>query len=312
LNDQRALASVSTQTAVFLWMRGRFGQGLHHATQGLEAARLAQRRHMTMAAHQTRLLNFHALGRYSEAAAEGRAVLADYGPELAQHFVQPGWAAIPIINLYAFHASTLWHLGDSEAGHGVCALAYDVLSKVDHPYSRLLIDTVQGQIWIEQEELDKAEALLRTAVQQCITHNVLTMLAVCTGVLGSALARNGNASEAVLLLEKGFADRISDAAGPYGRTFMRVGLGVAYRNLGRLDDAIRVGRKAVEQAGEEYGHRTEALYELAETLRRTGDATGSEDCFKQTYEAARRLGMLYYQKRAAAALVKQHEDWHQA
>jgi class 3 adenylate cyclase/tetratricopeptide (TPR) repeat protein len=310
LNDQRARASVSTQTAVFLWMRGRFEQGLWHATRGLDAARLARRRHMMMAAHQTRLMNFHALGRYSEAAAEGRAVLAGYGPELAQHYVQHGWAAIPIINLYAFHASTLWRLGDYEAGQEVCALAYEIMSKVDHPYSRLLIDTVQAQIWIEKEELDRAEALMREAMQQCMTHNVPTMLAVCTGTLGSALARNGKASEAVPLLEKGFADRICDAAGPYGRIFMRVGLGVAYRNLGRLEDAIRVGRKAVEQAGEQYGHRTEALYELAETLRRAGDAPGADDCFMQTYEAARHLGMPYYQKRAAAALPKSHEDWH--
>ena len=223
LNDQRARASVSTQTAVFLWMRGRFEQGLRYATQGLEAARLAQRRHMTMAAHQTRLMHFHALGRYSEAAAEGRTLFADYEPELAQHIVQSGWAAIPIINLCAFHASTLWRLGDYQAGQEVCTQAYDILSKVDHPYSRQLIDTVQGQIWIEEEKLDKAEALLRTAVQQCMTHNVRTMLAVCTGVLGSALARNGKASEAVRLLEKGFADRICDAAGPYGMTFMRIG-----------------------------------------------------------------------------------------
>ena len=310
LGDQRARASVSTQTAVFLWMRGRFEQGLRHATQGLEAARLAQRRHMTMAAHQTRLMHFHALGRYSEAATEGRTLLSDYGPELAQHFVQPGWAAIPIINLYAFYASTLWRLGDYESGHGVCDLAYDILSKVDHPYSRLLIDTVQGQIWIEEEKLDKAEALLRTGVQQCMTHNVLTMLAVCTGVLGSALARNGKASEAAPLLEKGFADRVCDAAGPYGKTFMRVSLGVAYRNLGRPEDAIRVGRKAVEQAGEEYGHRTEALYELAETLRRADNAPAAEDCFKETYEAARRLAMPYFQRRAAAALAR--HEWHPA
>jgi len=312
LSDQRARASVSTQTAVFLWMRGRFEQGLWYASQGLDAARLAQRRHMMMAAHQTRLMNFHALGRYSEAAAEGRVVLADYGPELAQHYVQPGWAAIPIINLYSFHASTLWRLGDYEAGQEACALAYEILSKVNHPYSRLLIDLVQGQIWIEKEELDKAEALMREAVQQCMTHNVPTMMAVCTGTLGSALARNGNASEAVPLLEKGFADRICDAAGPYARIFMRVGLGVAYRNLGRLEDAISVGRKAVEQAGEEYGHRTEALYELAETLRSARDAPGAEDCFIQTYEAASRLGMPYYQKRAAAALANRRDDRHRA
>lgn len=132
----------------------------------------------------------------------------------------------------------------------------------------------------------------------------------CTGVLGSALARNGRASEAVPLLEKGFDDRIYSAAGPYGRTFMRVGLGVAYRNLGRLDDAIRAGRRAVEQSGEEYGHRTEALYELAETLRRAGNDAEAEDCFRQTHEAARRLGMPFFERRAAAALAK--PEWHPA
>jgi tetratricopeptide (TPR) repeat protein len=110
------------------------------------------------------------------------------------------------------------------------------------------------------------------------------------------------------MLEKGFADRICDAAGPYGRIFMRVSLGVAYRNLGRHDDAIRTGRKAVEQAGEEYGHRTEALYELAETLRCAGDARAAEECFVQASEAASRLGMPYYQERAAAALARRHQE----
>ncbi|HEY2246646.1 MAG TPA: adenylate/guanylate cyclase domain-containing protein [Bradyrhizobium sp.] len=304
LNDQRARAAVSTQTAVLLWMRGEFEQGLHHASRGLEAAGLAQRRHMSMAAHQTRLMHLHALGRYSEAALEGKAVLAGYGPELAQHTVQPGWAAIPIINLYAFYSSTLSHLGDYQAAQDGCASAYQILSKVDHPYSRLLIDTVQAQLWIEQGELDRAEALMREAVRQCATHSVPTMLAVCTGRLGNALARNNKADEAVTLVEKGFADRIYDAAGTYGRIFMRVGLTVAYRNLGRLDDAIRTGRKAVEQAGEAYGHRTEALCELAETLRRAGAASEAEDCFRETYDAALRLGMPYYQRRAAAALAK--------
>ena len=117
----------------------------------------------------------------------------------------------------AFYSSTLWHLGNYRAAQEGCAAAYEILSRVDHPYSRLLIDTVQAQIWIEQEELDRAETLMREAVQQCMTHNVPTMLAVCTGRLGSVLARNNKASEAVKLLEKGFADRIYDAAGTYGQ-----------------------------------------------------------------------------------------------
>lgn len=312
LNDQRALASVSTQTAVFLWMRGRFEQGLRHASKGLDAARLAQRRHMAMAASQARLMHLHALGRYAEAAAEGRSLLAEYGPELAQHYVQPGWAAIPVINLYAFYGNTLWRLGDSDGGLRMCAQAYEILSNANHPYSRLLIDSVQGQIWIELNELNKAEDLMRRATQECLTHNVPTMTAACTGVLGSALAHNGKAAEAVRLLEEGFSDRNLNAAGTYGRIYMRVALGVAYRNLGRMRDAIRVGRTAVEQAGEEYGHRTEALYELAETMQQAGDFAGAQDCFAQAHEAAVRLGMIYYQKRAAAMLTAQHGEWRRA
>ncbi|TQF28166.1 adenylate cyclase [Bradyrhizobium sp. UNPF46] len=312
LNDQRARAAVSTETAVFLWMRGRFEQGLRYATRGLEAARLAQRRHMMMAAHQTRVMNLHALGRYAEAAMEGQILLSDYGPELSAHCVQPGWAAIPIINLYAFHASTLWRLGDSARAHAFCAKAYEILSNINHPYSRLLIDTVQSQIWIESRELDRAETLMRTGVQQCMTHNVPTMLSVCTGVLGSALARNGKAAEAATMLEKGFADRIYEAAGPYGRTFMRVSLGVAYRKLDRLDDAIAVGRKAVEEAAEEYGHQTEALYELADTLRQAGDLPGAEAHFKRVAEAAERLGMPHYRGRAAAVLADWRKDGYAA
>jgi tetratricopeptide (TPR) repeat protein len=307
LNDQRARASVSTQTAVFLWMRGQFEQGLQHASQGLEASCLAHRRHMTMAARQARLMHLHALGRYSEADAECRILLAEHGPELAQHYVQSGWAAIPVINLYAFQASTQWRLGDSNSAQHICCQAYEILSKIDHPYSRLLVDTVQAQLWIEEGKLDQAEALLRAAAQQCVTHSVPTMLAVCVGALGNALARNRKAAEAVSLLEKGFADRIYEAAGPYAKTFMRIALGIAYRNVGRLDDAVRVGRTAVEQAVEEYGHRTEALYELGETLRRAGNLQGADECFTQTEEWAHRLGIAYYQKRAAAR-VKRHED----
>jgi tetratricopeptide (TPR) repeat protein len=90
---------------------------------------------------------------------------------------------------------------------------------------------------------------------------------------------------------------------------MRVSLGVAYRNLGRFEDAVCAGRQAVDQAGEEYGHRTEALYELAETLWRAGDTSSAMDCFTKTHEAARRLGMPYYEKRAAEALATRPRDW---
>jgi tetratricopeptide (TPR) repeat protein len=91
-----------------------------------------------------------------------------------------------------------------------------------------------------------------------------------------------------------------------------VSLGVAYRKLGRLDDAIAVGRKAVEEAAEEYGHQTEALYELAESLRQAGDLAGAEAHFKRAADAAERLGMPHYQSQVAAALADWRKDGYAA
>lgn len=296
LDDQRRRATVSLQTAVFLWMRGRYTHGLVSATQALDAGRMAERRNLQMAASQARMMMFHGLGRYRESVSEACRVLNDFAPELDGHRLMAGWATTPIINLRSFYASALWRLGDYRAAQQALDSAYDVLAGFDHPYSHGLVDFVQAQMWIELGRYVDAERLMRISVKSCVIHDVPTLSPCSVSMLGGTLTRSGHAEEAAALLECAIRDRIYLAGGSYGEMFIRLNLGVALRHTGQWQQAIESGQQAVElaTAGEQFGHRAEALFELAETLRGAGQAARALECFRQSLDQARRSEMPFY------------------
>ena len=290
LDDQRCQATVSLQTSVFLWMRGRYTQGLVFATQALEAGRLAQRRNLQLAARQSRMMMLHGLGRYQESAQEARQVLQEYDLELRAH-QRPttGWATTPIINLYSFYGSSLWRLGDYAGAQQVLDSAYAQLQGFDHPYSRGLVDFSQCQMWIELGRFEPAEQLMRDGVESCVTNDIPTLLPCIVSMLGSVLARSGRAGEAVALLEDAIRRRIYLAGGTYGELFVRLNLGVALRETNKHAQAIEVGQQAVELAlaGEQHGHAVEALFELAESWLRAGDPEQARGCLQRGLGQAR-------------------------
>ncbi len=305
LGDQRCRATVSLQTAVFLWMRGRYTQGLGCATQAMEAGRMAARRNLQMAAGQARMMMFHGLGRYRESADEARSVFRDFDPELRDLRWRAGWATAPIINLHSFYASALWRLGDYASGQRACDRAYELLADVDHPYSRGLVDFVQGQLWIEQGRHAEAQALMRASVESCALHDVPTLMPCSVAMLGSALARSGNAEEAATVLGSALRERIYLAGGTYGEMFLRLNQGVALRFLGRWAEAIDAGEQAAELArlGEQHGHLAKALYELSETLQAAGQAAGARDAMARALGQAHRSEMPFYIERASSSLA---------
>ena len=272
LENQRWQASVALQTSVFLWMRGRYTQGLEFATRALDAGRLAERRNLQLAALQSRMMMMHGLGRYREAAAEALLVQRDFAPELGQHRLLAGWATAPVINLCAFHGNSLWRMGDVAGAQALLDQAYGLLGDFDHPYSRGTIDVTQCHMWIEQGRIAEAEQLMRDSVDACIANDIPTLLPCAVAMLGNAMARGSRAAQAVELVEDALRRRIHVAAGSYGELYLRVSLGVALRHCGRLGDAIEASRQAVEMAvnGEQYGHSTEAMYELAQAYAAAG------------------------------------------
>ena len=296
LEDQRWQASVALQTSVFLWMRGRFTQGLEFATRALDAGRLAERVNLQLAARQCRMMMMHGLGRYAQATAEALLVQRDFEPELRQHRLLAGWATTPVINLCAFHGSSLWRLGDFAGAQRVFDQAYGLLEDFDHPYSRGLVDFTQGQMWIEQGKVLQAEALMRASVESCTVNDIPTLLPCNVAMLGSALARGGRATEAVELLEDSLRRRVYLAGGTYGELFLRMNLGVALRVAGRLEKAIDVGRQTVELAvtGEQHGHSVEALFELAQAFLAADRRSEARAPLERGLQQARLSGMQHY------------------
>lgn len=303
LGDQRCRATVALQSSVFLWMRGRYTQGLASANQALEAGCLSGRRNLQMAARQTRMMTLHGLGRYRDAVEEARGVWRDFEPELLQNRLMAGWATAPIINLYTFHSNSLMRLGDYDEAQAACDRAYKVLESLDHPYSRGLLDFAQGQMWIELGRFADAERLMRGSVELCAVRDVPTLMPCAVAMLGAALAHGDRSDEAVVLLEKALHDRIYLAGGVYGEFFIRLNLGVALRKVGRLQPAIRAGEQAIDLAvsGEQHGHRADALFELGETLRHAGQTARARVCFDEAADLARSSGMLLYVERALKA-----------
>jgi tetratricopeptide (TPR) repeat protein len=304
LDDQRGRATVALQTSVFLWMRGRYTQGLACADQAIEVGRVAGRRQLLMAASQTRMMLLHGLGRYAEAAALAGAVLKDFDAELRKNRPLAGWATAPVINLHAFWANSLSRMGDFAAAQQACDRAYALLEHLDHPYSRGLLDYSQGQMWVDQGRFDEAQALLRASVEMCTRHDVPTLLPVAVAMLGAALAQGGQPGPALTLLEDALHHRIHSASGVYGEFFLRLHQGTALRQLGRPAEAVLAGEEAVKLAlaGEQHGHHVDGLYELALSLRAAGDGARALCLLQEALDQACSLGMAPFAQRVSQAM----------
>ncbi|MBK9385757.1 MAG: CHAT domain-containing protein [Planctomycetes bacterium] len=95
------------------------------------------------------------------------------------------------------------------------------------------------------------------------------------GALGVACARLQRWSEAASLLEG--VERQEDLHSSI-RNKARINLGLSYLGLGRVEDARRLLRAAVEGAGEDLHQRAEASYDLGRVFYRDRDLQGLESC----------------------------------
>jgi len=304
IDDPRSRATVALQISVLLWMRGRYLEGLVHTDEAFEAGRRAGRRNLQMAASQTRMMLLHGLGRYREAAEAALRVHHDFDAELRQRRLMAGWATVPVVNLLAFQASALSRLGEQAAAQRACDEGYRVLAKIDHPYSRSLLDFSQSQLWLEIDRCDAAVELLRDSVDLCVQRDVPTMLPCCLAMLGGALAQAGRAEEALGVLEPALAAKLYLDGGVYGEVLMRMFQGAALRRLGRSREAIDAGEQALAltSRSEQLGHRADALLALGETLAAAGEVERARSCLDEARAQAQACEMPGCLRRATQAL----------
>ncbi|HEY2256021.1 MAG TPA: AAA family ATPase [Variovorax sp.] len=284
LGDVRRQAAVSLQLAVTLWARGSYSQGLAVATDAGKAAASAGSRSLQMAAMQARLMLHHGLGRYEEAGADAAQLESQFGAELRARRLMPGWAVIASVNRHAFKAHTLLLRGDLGAAQAACNDGYQELQEQDHPFSRVLLDFVQGDLLMAQQRSGEAVALLSASLELCRVHELANMYPAILAHLGGALALDGQAAQALALLEPAIAQKASMAGGRYNDYYFPYFFALALHAGGREDEAVVSARQACDVASsfEQRGHETRALLLLA---RLEAMAGRSQDAAEHLAEA---------------------------
>jgi class 3 adenylate cyclase len=248
LGDTRRNAAVSLQLAVSLWTRGNYRQGLDAANNAHRAARTSDSRSLQMAALQARMMLEHGLGRYADAADDAARVQQEFAAELAARRLLPGWAVVAIVNLKAFQADLLANKGHMPEAQAALDAAYSELAAHDHAFSRVLVDFVQAGLMIMLGEAAKATPLLQSAKERCQTHDVATMLPPILARLSGALALSGHAVQALNLIEPAIEQKAFLVGGRYNDFYFPYYHAIALRESGRLAQAARASKEAIEHA----------------------------------------------------------------
>ncbi|WP_082754992.1 ATP-binding protein [Variovorax sp. PAMC 28711] len=293
LGDTRRQAAVALQLAVVLWTRGSYRQGLEAAANAGAVALAAGSRSLQMAAMQARMMLNHGLGRYAVAGADAAEVEREFAVELRGRRLMAGWAVIASINVKTFLADTLIWKGEFVAAQAACDAAYRELAAEDHAFSRVLVDFVQAELMLAQHRAGDAVTLLRSALELCRVHELSNMQPAIVAYLGGAMARSGQALQALALLEPAIAAKISLSGGRYNEFYFPFNLAIALQTAGRAEEAIVAARTACEAASalEQRGHEARALQLLAGIEGEAGRAHDAALHTQQAQAAAHDCGM---------------------
>ena len=164
-----------------------------------------------------------------------------------------------------------------------------IAERVGEPFSRIAAYTALGSLHRSQGDLAEAIPILERAHVLCQEANIVTWLPFAATELGYAYALSRRFAEALPLLEPG-------TEGITGFLALWIGwLGESHLLAGRMDDAARAGRQALELSRnrKERGYEAWALRLLGETAaqRDPPDAGMAEVHYRQALTLAEELGM---------------------
>jgi len=311
LGDARRQAAASLQLAVTLWTQGRYRQGLAAAENAAAAAEAAESRTVQMAAVQARMMLHHGLGRYAQATADAAQVECEFAPELNARRLMPGWAVIALVNVKVFAADLLTFGGEFDAAQTVCDAAYRELAAQDHAFSRVLLDFVQGGLWLAQQRYRDAAGLLQSALKSCRQHDVPTMYPPILARLCGALALGGQVPQALAMLEVAIAEKAQQAGGRYNEFYFPFYLSITLAQARRIEDAMAAARQActAAAASEQRGHEAEALFLLGQLEAAHGDDGAAVGHFTEARRWARECAAQDLERRAQAAMLSRSAGW---
>src|SRR5262245_50232422 len=171
--------------------------------------------------------------------------------------------------------------------------AMQIAGRTNHPHTLIESHGALGGVSLERGDLDTARRVFEQGVALLRATNVGD--ANLLSGLGHTYALSGRLSEALPLLEETVRSEVSISAMGLGLAVRMSRLAEAYLRAGRVDEALRHARGAVELSRKHHERANEAtaLRVLAEVAVRSDavDATGASTHYADSLALAEELGM---------------------
>jgi class 3 adenylate cyclase/tetratricopeptide (TPR) repeat protein len=222
----------------------------------------------------------------------GRAIATLEGPLAQERLARHSALAI---GTYAFLVWALAELGEFEAARAPAEEAFRIANAANRPFGQLQASFGLGFLHLRRGEFARAIPVLERALEICRVSN-LRALAFhgVAAFLGGSYAWSGRVGDAIALLDPVVAQTATMGAW-FDHIIAIVPLGEAYLLAGNLDEARRLGKRAVDVcvAHRERGHHAWALRLLGEVAGAgpSADRAVAERHYRQALALANELGM---------------------
>jgi tetratricopeptide (TPR) repeat protein len=293
LGDRRRLGRVLTNLAGYFSLTGDPGRAIETAGEALAIASNVDDLGLGVSAENILAWGHLTAGDFRQAVEIYRRVIATFEGPLAQELLTTH--SHVATGAHAFLVWALAELGAFEAARGPAGEALRIADAANRPFGRLQASFGLGFLHLRRGEFARAIPVLERALEICHVSN-LRALAFhgVAAFLGGSYAWSGRVGDAIALLDPVVAQTATMGAW-FDHIIAIVPLGEAHLLAGNLDEARRLGERAVDVciAHRERGHHAWALRLLGEVAGPgpAADRAVAERHYRQALALADELGM---------------------
>ena len=293
LGDRRRLGDVLTNLAGYLVLTGDPQRAVETAGQALALASDVDDLGLRTRADNILAWAHLTAGDFRRAVETYRRAIAMLEGPLAQERLTR-YSAMAT-GAYAFLVWALAELGEFEAAQGPANEALHISDTANRPFGRLQASFGLGFLHLRRGDFPQAIPVLERALEICRVSN-LKALAFhgVAAFLGGSYGWSGRVGDAIALLDPVVAQTAAMGAW-FDHIIAIVPLGEAHLLAGNLDEARRLGERAVDVcvAHRERGHQAWALRLLGEVAGAgsAAERAVAERHYRQALAVANELGM---------------------
>ena len=291
LGDEHLLARVWAHVTICCWWMGQLETAVEYAQQALAAARSVRDFGLEILAGVRLGLNYLYLGQYRQAIEILQGYMDTLSGDLARERFE--MASLPAVSGRVYLSNSLASLGDFTAAAPAAEEALAIAMAADHPYSVTLAWFGVGRTSVAQGNFREALPWLERSLAACRRQDFY-LFSSAAALAGRTYVRLGRVADGIALLGEAAEREGATGFGLY-RPERLAALAEAYLLSGRVDDALRAARQAldVSRAGKQRGFEADTLHLLGEIHARPGspDSHGGQAFYQEALALAAELGM---------------------